>query len=124
MIENVVHTPDECSSLPQVPNLQSETQLFPVSHGDVVKVFCGDSFNLVGDEFITCNKDSDFTSSAQPTCIPSKNFTITIFGLVGELVGMSTTALIASNCTKATVMENSLLEKSSPYDIAKILTCT
>ena len=69
----VVHTSDKCSSLPQVPNLQSDTQ-FPVSHGDVVKVFCEDSFNLVGDESITCNKDTDFTFSAQPTCVLSKYF--------------------------------------------------
>ena len=67
-----------------------------------------------------------------PTLPPQRNRLVSLvrtlplrfFGLVGELVGMSTTALIASNCAKATVMENSLLEKSSPYDIAKILTCT
>ncbi|KAL5265953.1 hypothetical protein ACHWQZ_G006558 [Mnemiopsis leidyi] len=58
---------DTCSSLPKIPNLQTEAH-FPISHGDVLKVFCEDGYDLRGDELITCSKDTDFIFFTQPTC--------------------------------------------------------
>ena len=67
-------SPDECSQLPNISNLETDTQ-FPVNYNGPVTVKCSLGYSLEGSDVITCIKEKNYKSidGYLPACNESKN---------------------------------------------------
>ncbi|KAL5272348.1 hypothetical protein ACHWQZ_G000534 [Mnemiopsis leidyi] len=63
---------DQCSDLPDTPDLLSPSTQFPVNYNTLVTVSCQTGTVLQGDDVITCRQGRHFLFGTQPTCIPKK----------------------------------------------------
>ena len=72
-VVSVVFFADECSQLPDISNLVTETQL-PVSYNIPVTVKCVSGYSLEGSDVITCIKERNYKSidGNLPACNESK----------------------------------------------------
>ena len=66
---------DKCGELPDVTNLETETQ-FPVFYSTPVTVKCGSGYSLEGSDVITCIKEKNYKSidGKLPACNESMYF--------------------------------------------------
>ena len=59
---------DTCTGLPSyIANLMTTAE-FPVDYGSEVTVQCEDNYSLIGQNTLTCQKDTVFTFTQEPEC--------------------------------------------------------
>ncbi|XP_063677750.1 sushi, von Willebrand factor type A, EGF and pentraxin domain-containing protein 1-like [Bolinopsis microptera] len=58
---------DECTELPNLPNIKTNTT-FPVVVGTVVELWCIPGYTLQGDSQITCLNGKEYLISSPPSC--------------------------------------------------------
>ena len=65
-----------CDALPDLANLEMKSGVLPVNLGTEVTVKCSEGFTLEGDEIITCLLGNHFIDTDSPSCLKSKENTL------------------------------------------------